>query len=76
MTRTQYQVIISVTVTDPAALAAAAAARAIEDGIEAEDWAETRSRHDDPIGSDLRMLLDPGVSPPGTQIDDSAAEYV
>lgn len=69
-----YQVTIEVQVSDAGELRRAALERALADGITASDWRKTR-RERGP-GADLVMLLDPGISPPGTEIMDSTAEQV
>jgi hypothetical protein len=61
-----YEVSIYIRVTDEAALLAAAKARATADKVDPDD---VETVHDA-----LRMLLDPGESPPGTEILDSTVE--
>jgi hypothetical protein len=65
-----WTVSITVRVHDKQKLEQAAEARAIEDG-----WSEARWRESSPdAGENLRMLLDPGESPPGCEIQDSCVE--
>jgi hypothetical protein len=67
-----YLITIEVTVNDEVALAHAAAEVALRD-MTAEEWAQTR----DPefaVQSDLTMLFDPGVSPDGTEIEETTVE--
>lgn len=63
-----YSVTLDVEVFDPIALRAAAKAEALK-GMSAEDWEELRNSNFSPISADLHMLLDPGVSPPGCEIE-------
>ena len=65
-----YAVTIYVEVTDTQALKKAAECRAVADGVTLKDWRKSRGGPQD----DLRMLLDPGVSPDGTSIYDSTCE--
>jgi hypothetical protein len=64
-------VTITCTLTDRRALYAAALDRALADGIDAKA-ARKLLRHDP--GACARYLLDPGQSPPGLAIEDSAAD--
>lgn len=63
-----YEVTITIKVTDEAQMLKAARERAISDGLNSEGA--------DQLGvlESLRMLLDPGESPPGTEIQDSSAD--
>jgi hypothetical protein len=73
-TRLSWQVTLYVTVTDPAALHRAALARYKQEGGDdegAEDFIGTAAEPD--ISGCLRMLLDPGMSPDGININDSEA---
>lgn len=65
-----YQFWISVTVTDEEALKKAAEARCIKDGVPLEDWQKVRQG----VDSDIRMVLDPGINPPGIAIQDSGVQ--
>lgn len=56
-----------VTVYDSDALARASALRAASDGLTPEQWAEMRAT--DPVRTDVQVMLDPGTSPPGCQIE-------
>jgi hypothetical protein len=72
---TSHQVTIYVDVNDQDALFAAAMARAKEDGLEESDAQENLKPDGEVhIGNCLRMLLDPGVSPPGCSIEDSSCD--
>jgi len=65
------EISIFVEITDETALLKAARKRAIEDGAAADDKAATLVVPD--VETALRMLFDPGVSPPGVSIQDSSA---
>lgn len=70
-TRIPAALTMYIEIYDKDALRAAAAARAAEEGIGAEDWEEIRRGH----GDDLRMLLDPGSIPnAGFEIIDSTCD--
>ena len=65
-------VTLYLTVDDAEAFAQAAVARAIEEGVDADDAASTYTA--DALTDCARMLFDPGISPPGCEILDSSAE--
>lgn len=68
-----YDIVISVRVHDKKALYDAAKERAILDGIgrvEMSDYIGTRRKPD--VGGCLQMLLDPGISPDGCDIQQSS----
>ena len=50
----------------------AALKKALESGLTANEWRELR--RDNGIEADIRMLLDPSVSPEGLSIEDSIVE--
>lgn len=61
-------------VDDPAALYKAALDRAVDDGFEPDCAAVSGfiGTQDEPdLGACVRMILDPGMSPPGTSIHES-----
>jgi hypothetical protein len=69
------RVTLELTVFDALALFNAARTRAKADKLDVRDWLETRRAHPaGQIAADIIMLLDPGMSPPGLQIEDSHAE--
>jgi hypothetical protein len=70
MNRT-YEVTLVVTVHDETALAGAAAEVA-ERSMTAEEWAAMRQDGGAAVENDLLMLLDPGVSPDGIEIEESS----
>ena len=77
MPRTTYTVSLIVTVTDEAALHAAAVAQAREDSpnITDAELADMLGSEAEPdVHGCLRMLADPGVSWDGTEIEDSTVE--
>ena len=57
--KTYASLTLDIEVHDLQCLKAAAAARAMEEGLAPEDWEEIRNGPED----DLRMLLDPGSIP-------------
>jgi hypothetical protein len=65
---TAYEVSIYVNVTDPAALKAAALIKMEKEGCPFSDPGEFSVR------DALRWFIDPGCSPPGCEILDSACE--
>lgn len=67
---TTYEVSILIEVHDEEALLEAGRAKAIEDGLSAEDAADMDA------GDCLRWIIDPGESPPGTGIQDSSVERI
>ena len=72
MTSEPYAVTIAVDVFDRLVLSRAAMRRAVADGVSLADYLSMRRSGGDRIAADLIMLLDPGVSPAGCQIQDSA----
>lgn len=74
--RQAISVTLHVTVSDERALRAAAVANLIKDGMAPKGAREYRSKAKYSAGDCLRVLLDPGISPPGCQIEDSSAEDV
>ena len=72
-----YTFTLDIDVTDEAALIGAAQYRAKRDGMSAQDWVSSLLKATDEGTVPefcLRMLLDPGQSPEGTEIQDSACE--
>ena len=65
---------MAIQITSRPALKLAAQARALEDGLTLSEWRGLRRQHADAASGDLMMLLDPGVSLPGTEIIESQAE--
>ena len=66
---------LSGSVTDVSLLYKTALARAIADGLEPDDAAESLTYDGEPnVSACVRMLLDPGISPDGLEIDDSSCE--
>ena len=65
---TTYEVSILIEVHDEEALLEAGRAKAIEDGMDPTDAADMDA------GDCLRWFIDPGESPPGTDIQDSSVE--
>jgi hypothetical protein len=76
MKKQQYEFRLNIDVWDKTDLKKAAEKRALQDGLTLKDWRATRKANCDPIAADLHMLLDPGVSPDGTSINDSIAEFL
>jgi len=74
MTSEPYAVTITVDVFDRLALYRAAMRRAVADGVSLADYLSMRRTGGDRTAVDLVMLLDPGISPAGCQIQDSRAE--
>lgn len=75
MKTAEYQVTLDVKVYDVKALREAAYLVARQD-MTAEEWEELRNTNCSPISADLHMLLDPGVSPPGTQIEHGEVTFI
>lgn len=72
--KTLAEVSIYLRIHDGAALIQAGRDRAIKDGL-AKDMAEAADViEDEDYSTALRMILDPGTPPPGTEILDSACE--
>lgn len=71
----EYQVTLNVTVFDRKALAAAATKEALK-MMSLEDWKELRESNYSEVAADLHMLLDPGTSPDGTQIEHGEVTYI
>lgn len=77
MQKTHVHFTMNLEVFDPEALYEAAAARLRDDfpDMSADDFEDMIGAPDDPdLTGCLQTLLDPGESPPGCQIEDSAAE--
>lgn len=70
--RAQVQVTLNLTVSEVQAFVAAAVERAIAEGVSEEDARETYTAEN--LGACAVMLIDPGMSPPGSQIEDSSSE--
>ncbi len=70
--RAQVQVTLHLTVNDVQAFVAAAVERAIAEGVSEEDAGKTYTSEN--LGACAVMLIDPGMSPPGSQIEDSSSE--
>lgn len=77
----KYQFLMIIQVDDEDALRAAALARYLEENLGRpvdcvrKEWNDLRSgTHNDPVAADLQELLDPGKSPPGTDIQYSVAK--
>jgi len=62
---TRYQITIDVEVADKEIIRETAQAMALRSMTE-DEW--EAARHDDPIGADVLMIFDPGISPDGTSI--------
>jgi hypothetical protein len=71
----QYQITLDVDVYDKAKLREAAKAEALKT-MSAEDWEDLRASNLDGIAADIHMLLDPGVSPDGCEIENGEVTYV
>ena len=71
MGKASIEVTLSMSIHDAEAFAAAAVARAIKDGVDEQDARATYTPDD--LRACAVMLLDPGVSPDGSQIEDSSA---
>ena len=67
-----FTVTIQVEVFDSAALKKAAWQRAKADGMSWKEWQRIRKENGG-TADDLQMIFDPGVSPPGTSIQQSSA---
>lgn len=75
--RAYYTITIEVTVTDPAELYDAAAQRYAEENPTDPDCGDLLGTRAEPdINACLVMLADPGASWPGTEIEQSTAEYI
>lgn len=61
-------------ITDGPALVAAARERLVEERVVEDLEAATEEIEDEDYSQALRILLDPGESPPGTEILDSVCE--
>lgn len=72
MTREYVTVHIDIEIYDPEAFAEAAVARAIQDGVDPDEAAETYTIDDLPACA--QMLLDPGTIGHGASILNSSAE--
>jgi len=69
----EFTISIDLRVTDKKALHAAAFARCIADGLSVRQAFETiGTRRSPKLGDCLQMILDPGVSPDGTEIQNSS----
>lgn len=68
-----YTFTLELSVVDKEALRIAAERRAVADGVDLEDWRDTRNSEYDPVAADLQMLLDPG-SLTGCEIENGSAE--
>ena len=71
MKKTLIRVTLEIEVFDKAAFRAAAIEKAKKDGLEVGDEAGFDPKD---LGRCAMMLIDPGVSPPGCQIEESCAE--
>jgi hypothetical protein len=70
-----FRVTLEVRVTDKRALYFAALKRARADGMTAAEYQQLRREpFSDPVRSDLQMLLDPGESPDGCELESSEVE--
>lgn len=74
MTTTPMRFTLDVTVNDEVALRRAAYERALADKL-SEEEAQQYLDPDGALADCVVMLFDPGVSPPGCQIEGSTAEY-
>lgn len=74
MKRTTHTVTIAVEVWDRRALFHAAMKKTIAEGTSRNDYLAQRRDESDKIAFDLTMLLDPGMSPSGTEIIESSVE--
>lgn len=73
--RTGHTVTIAVNVDDPQALWAAAYAQARQNSMTQDDIADWLGTQVSPnVPNCLRQMFDPGISPPGTVIQDSSAD--
>ena len=70
-----YQLQMTITVFDHEELARAAKAEALKSMSE-DQWRELRGENWFLVCADIHMLLDPGVSPPGTNIDNCEIVYL
>lgn len=71
----EYQITLNVTVYDREALAAAAVVHALK-FMSLEDWQDLRNANFSKVAADLHMILDPGVSPDGTTIENGEVTYI
>lgn len=69
--RAQIELTLHLTVSDARAFVAAAVERAVAEGVGEEDARATYTAEN--LGACAAMLLDPGVSPPGSQIEGSSS---
>lgn len=70
--RTAVTLTMYLNVHDPEAFAKAAQERAIAEGVDPADAAETYTT--DNLGACAVMLIDPGMSPPGSEILDTETD--
>ena len=71
-TREYASINLELTIHSRARVMKAALKRAIEDGLTASEWRNLRRGNG--VEADIRMLLDPGISPEGLSIEDSIVE--
>lgn len=79
MSRKTYQVTITVDVWDEEALKLAAEARAKVENFTAsslQEWRDIRDGDSDPTSANLVMVFDPGISPGGTEIQETVVELL
>lgn len=72
--RETISVTVHLDIYDPATFRAEAYARALKDGLDEEQAAEYLNPEKMSLGQCGIMLIDPGVSPDGAQIENSSAE--
>ncbi|MGF6604758.1 hypothetical protein P3T23_009514 [Paraburkholderia sp. GAS448] len=72
--RTSISVTIELDVHDPAAFRQVAYKRALEDGLDEEDAKEYVDPKKMSLGACAIMILDPGVSPDGADIENSSSD--
>lgn len=71
---TTHTVKLAVEVWDRRALFLAAMKKTMAEGTSRKDYLDMRKDEEDKIKFDLTMLLDPGMSPNGTEIIESSVE--
>jgi hypothetical protein len=72
--RSSVSVTIELDVHDPTAFRRVAYNRALEDGLEEEQAKEYLDREKMSLGACAIMILDPGVSPDGADIENSSSD--
>lgn len=70
-----YQVTLEVEVHHEGDLKKAAETEALKI-MSIEDWTDLRNSNLCVVSADLHMILDPGVSPPGTSIEHGEVIYI